>query len=77
MKFDYFVFGLILLCSDSIYGQIETIKEESVTDQGWLFQYMMFSSSDKITSVFLYHIHESTPILTIVDIPIEYLYYIS
>lgn len=22
MKFDYFVFGLILLCSDSIYGQI-------------------------------------------------------
>ncbi|CAH8449311.1 unnamed protein product [Schistosoma bovis] len=34
--FDYFVFGLILLCSDSIYGQIETTKEESVTDQGWV-----------------------------------------
>ncbi|CAH8453238.1 unnamed protein product [Schistosoma rodhaini] len=36
MKFDYFVFGLILLYSDSIYGQIETTKDASVTDQGWV-----------------------------------------
>ncbi|CAH8476955.1 unnamed protein product [Schistosoma rodhaini] len=36
MKFDYFLFGLILLYSYSIYGQIETTKDASVTDQGWV-----------------------------------------